>query len=133
MLENVPILMDEVTPGRSRGTRPPMSLHEVKRLCEVQESTATDARNNDISFRAGQARVFTTNALSPFGWNSKLPADVWLASPEERANLSPDIKAVFKWCAFALIEHNLIRQELRDAHTGRRRQARIVRYAGAFS
>jgi hypothetical protein len=133
MSENVPILLDEVTPGAPRGSRPAMTLHELKRLCEVEGSSTTDGRNNDISFKAGQARVFTTNAMCPFDWHPNLPGDIWVMSAQSRALLQPDIKAVFKRCVFAVVADNIIPHSVRASFADGRRESKKARYAGAFS
>ena len=45
--EWVCILLDEIRPGQCRGTRPAMSIDEVKKLCMVDIQTTFDARNKD--------------------------------------------------------------------------------------
>jgi len=133
MCDNVPIVLDEVTPGAARGTRPPTTLHDVKRLCEVEGTTTTDGRNNDIVFKSDQPRIFTTNAMCPFDWHAKLPGDIWVMSAASRALLQPDVKAVFKRCVFAVVASGLIPQAVRVSFAESRREAKKARYAGAFS
>ena len=132
MLETTPIVLDELTPGAPRGSRACMTLHELKRLCEVEGSSTSDGRGNDITFSAGQARVFTSNAMCPFDWHPKLPADVWVMSDASRALLSADVKAVFKRCVFVVVEGSLIPQALRVSFAATRRETKKARYAGAF-
>jgi len=133
MVEQVPVVLDEVTPGMPRGTRPCMTLDDVKRLTEVEGTTVTDGRCNDIAFKSEQARVFTTNSLTPHGWHPGLPQDVWVMSDATRALLPPNVKAVFKRCLFGLVEQNLIPVSVRTAHAERKRADKSARYAGAFA
>ena len=116
MAENIPVLFDEVTVGRMRGTRPCMSLEDVKHLCEILETTTVDGRNNDISFYHNQPRRFTSNALGAHEWHRELPYRVFSDDPIIRKNYCPDVKAVFKRVMFAEVQTCLISQAMRDEH-----------------
>ena len=116
MKQNIPILSDEITPGKARGTRCGMSLEDVKHVCEIPETTSVDARNNDISFHSNQPRIFTSNAYGPHGWHNDLPADVFNMSNNTRVHLDAHVKAVFKRVVFASVDANVISQQMRDAH-----------------
>ena len=116
MKQNIPILFDEITPGKARGTRSCMSLEDVKHVCEIPETTSVDARNNDISFHSNQPRIFTTNAYGPHGWHNDLPADVFNMSDNARRHLEADVKAVFKRVVFASVDASVISQQMRDVH-----------------
>jgi hypothetical protein len=133
MLETTPIVLDELTPGAPRGSRACMTLHELKRLCEVEGSSTSDGRCNDITFSAGQARVFTSNAMCPFDWHPKLPENIWVMSDASRALLAADVKAVFKRCVFVVVESSLIPQALRASFATTRRESKKARYTGAFA
>ena len=116
MQKNVPVLFDEVTVGRMRGTRPCMSLEDMKHLCEILETTTVDGRNNDISFHLNQPRIFTSNAWGPHSWHRDLPPMVFTDSPRMRQSYEADVKAVFKRVVFAQVNTCLISQEMRDNH-----------------
>ncbi len=110
-----------------------MTLDDVKRLAEVEGTTTTAGRCNDIAFKAEPARVFTTNSLTPHGSHPALPPDVWVMSYATRALLSPNVKAVFKRCLFGLVEQNLIPVATRAAHADSKRAVKSARYSGAFA
>ena len=104
MKQNIPILFDEITPGKARGSRSCMSLEDIKHVSEIPETTSVDARNNDISFYSNQPRVFTTNAYGPHGWHPDLPTDVFNLSSNARRHFEADVKAVFKRVVFASVD-----------------------------
>jgi len=113
MRDNVPILFDEITPGKKRGSRHEMSLEDIKKMCEIVDNTGLDGRNDDIAFRDNQARVFTSNASCPHSWHYDLPRSVWNDSQEDRLKYSSDVLAVFKRVAFANVTHSVVSAENR--------------------
>ena len=129
MAENVPIVFDEVTVGLMRGTRPSMTLEDVKHLCEIVETTTVDGRNNDISFYKNQPRIFTSNAKSPQLWHRDLPYNVWTDDALSRKTYEPDIKAIFKRVVFAEVPVSLISEERRREH----QQSLLGASAASFS
>ena len=112
----VPILFDEVTPGKVRGTRPRMTLEDIKHMTEVANTSTVDGRCNDIKFHQNQPRILTNNAKTPFGVHPDLPIDPFQGSDDIRSEYEPDVKAVFKRTCFAHVDVSLISQEMRDAY-----------------
>eukprot|EP00972_Heterocapsa_arctica_P032304 4762332-Heterocapsa_arctica.AAC.1 len=64
MAKGVPILLDDLTPSFTKGSRPSASIEEVKHLTDVQSSGSVDARHGDIVFYEDQPRIITSNAAS---------------------------------------------------------------------
>ena len=118
--EWVGILLDEVRPGKVRGTRDGMSVDEVKKLCGVNMQAGLDARHHDIMLSKNQPRVFTANALNPSEWHEVLPADLYRTSDAVRLCMSPDVKAIGKRVAWAVVTESVIPQALRDAYNSKR-------------
>ena len=58
---NIPILFDEVRPGRPQGSRKPMDVENLKKITEVTSSTTLEARFRDIQLNYPQPRIFTFN------------------------------------------------------------------------
>ena len=116
MKAGVPILFDEITPGKGRGTRPGMMLEDIKHMCEVSLNSTVDGRCRDISFHQDQPRIFTSNAYGPHGWHPELPAGVWEQPSDVRKYYEPDVKAVFKRVVFCHVDTNIIPAVLRRAH-----------------
>lgn len=117
---NKPILLDEVRPNQARGTRPPMSVDELKKVLTVSEATTIDARFSDIQLSVDQPRIITSNAMNPSDWHRSLPADLYsVMSMQVRLGLDPDAKAVGKRIAWACVSESLIPQSVRDAYARR--------------
>ena len=104
----VPLLLDDLTPGERKGSRPCSTMEELKHLTNVQGSETVDARNSDLQLSEQQPRIITSNACSLAAWHRALPRDVRGMSPQERLGLSSDVKAIFKRCAFAFCTHVLV-------------------------
>lgn len=120
----VPVLFDDLTPGFKRGSRPCMSLDDIKKFCEVPTATSINARNKDIEMASDMPRVINSNAVNPNGWHKGLPADIWTVSNEQRMALDTHIKAVFKRCCFCVVTEPLYDVSVRDAsRAGRRASA----------
>ena len=119
LLPGIPVLLDEVKPSAPRGTRPPMSAEELKKLTDVTTSVTMDARYRDLRLCEDEPRVMTANAMNPSEWHSVFPPDLLEATPEARLLLDADAKAVGKRTAWAHVQHNLIPQALRDAYNRR--------------
>ena len=120
LLPGIPILLDELKPSAPRGTRPCMSVDELKKLTDVTTSVTVDARYRDLRLCEDEPRVVTANAMNPSDWHEVFPPDLFEVSAEARRLLDADAKAVGKRTAWALVQHNLIPQELRDAYNLRR-------------
>jgi hypothetical protein len=118
--EWVGLLLDELRPGQPRGTRPPMTMDEVKKLCSIDIAATIDARHRDIMLSVDQPRIVTANAMDPSQWHSGLPYNLYSMDVAGRLRLSPDVKAVGKRISWALVEDSLISQSMRDAYTKRR-------------
>ena len=108
MVPGVPVLCDEVTPGATKGSRAASSLEELKKCTNVAYTDTVDARNSDITFAAGQARIFTSNASSLQAWHPALPAAAEAMSPAERLSLDPSVRAVFKRVVWARVDVPLV-------------------------
>ena len=83
-------------------------------MCEIQEKTTVDARNNDSSFYHNQQRIFKSNALGPHEWHRELPHRVFSDDPIVRKTYYPDVKAVSKRVMFAEVQSCVISQAMRD-------------------
>ncbi len=59
--EKVPIILDDITPGFRRGSRPNMTLDELKKTTTVSKTDCVEARNNDIIIPKCP-KVWTSNA-----------------------------------------------------------------------
>jgi hypothetical protein len=118
--EWVGLLLDELRPGQPRGTRPPMTMDEIKKLCSIDIAATIDARHHDIMLSVDQPRIVTANAMDPSQWHSDLPYNLYSMDVAGRLRLSPDVKAVGKRISWALVEDSLISQSMRDAYTKRR-------------
>ena len=121
MASGVPVVLDEITPSNKRGSRLSMSLDDVKRLVEVEESTTVDGRSNDIQFFPDQAKIFTTNAATPKAWLRDLPADLEALTNEERKSLDFSVKAVIKRAMFATISTCMVPDAVRVRFRSNRR------------
>ena len=118
---NVPVLFDDLTPGLKRGSRPCMSLDDIKKFCEVVLATAINARNKDIEMAANMPRLVNSNATSPHGWHHDLPVNVWTMTSAERKALDASIHATFKRCTFRVVTDPLYDSSQREAARVRRR------------
>ena len=111
----VPIMFDDITPGLRRGSRPNMTIDELKKTTTVYEADCTEARNNDIIIPANCPRIWTSNAMDPSEWHPDLSSfeDMLALSPAERlSRLSAHAVAVFKRCGFAIITGSIIPQDV---------------------
>ena len=120
MKPGVPIVFDEITPGKGRGTRAGMTLEDIKHMCEVAQNSTVDGGCKGISFHQDQPRIFTSSAYGPHGWHPGLPAGAWEHGSEIRKNYDPDVKAVFKGVVFCHVNSNIIPAALRRAHSASR-------------
>ena len=71
LLENIPIVFDDLTPGVARGSRPPMSLDDIKHFTEVENGTSVNARCRDINFSPNMPKIITTNARNMNEWHKE--------------------------------------------------------------
>ena len=111
----VPIMFDDITPGLRRGSRPNMTIDELKKTTTVYEADCTEARNNDIIIPANCPRIWTSNAMDPSEWHPDLSSfEAMLALPpaERLSRLSAHAVAVFKRCGFAIITGSIIPQDV---------------------
>ncbi len=112
----VPLLLDDITPSVPRGSRPPMSIDEVKHLMNVVSAEACDGRSNDIVLSVDMPRVVTSNASSPRQWCLGLP-DVEHLSPADRLRVcSGSALAIFKRVLFVPVITPLIERNTRLGH-----------------
>lgn len=118
--EWVGILLDEIRPGQARGTRPPMTPDEVKKLCSIDIQGTIDARNRDILLSVSQPRINTANAMNPSEWHPVLPSNLFRVDGAARMAMHPDAKAIGKRIAWAQVDVSLIPQAMRDAYHRRR-------------
>ena len=122
MKSKIPILFDDLSPDMACGTRAGMPLESLKLILEVTQSRSIHARFKDLAFAADQPRIFTANAENPKGWHKALPADPFFSSSDaSRLALDFNVKAAFKRCCFACVEHSLVSQRARDVHQQARR------------
>ena len=117
--EWVGLLLDELRPGQPRGTRPPMSVDELKKLCSIDIAATIDARNRDIMLSVDQPRIMTANAMNPSQWHPVLPCDLYEMDAASRMWLGPDVKAVGKRISWAFVGVSLIPQAMRDTYNRR--------------
>jgi hypothetical protein len=117
--EWVGLLLDELRPGQPRGTRPPMSVDELKKLCSIDIAATIDARNRDIMLSVDQPRVMTANAMDPSQWHPVLPCDLYEMDASARMRLDPDVKAIGKRISWAFVGVSLIPQAMRNAYNRR--------------
>lgn len=120
--EGVGIVFDDIEPSKRRGTRYGCTLEDMKALCDVTTCTNIHARYRDVSIPSDAPRVFTANAQEPCEWHCDLPSDVWSTSDAIRSNYSMHVKAVFKRTCFALVEHSLVPDAVRQTHDAKRRR-----------
>ena len=117
MRANVPIVLDEVKLGATRGgARGIATLEDGKHLLESACSSTVDARHADIPMHENQPKIFTSNAMTPNGWHCDLPMGVFEHTPQQRMQYSADVKAIFKRAVFAHVETSLISTETRRAY-----------------
>ena len=88
--EWVGILLDEIRPGQARGSRPPMTPGEVKKLCSIDIQGTIDARNRDILLSVNQPRINTANAMNPSEWHPVLPSNLFSVDGATRMAMHPD-------------------------------------------
>ena len=69
--ENIPIVFDDLTPGVARGSRPPMSLDDIKHFTEVESGTSVNARCRDINFAPNMPKIVTTSAMDMHQWHKE--------------------------------------------------------------
>jgi hypothetical protein len=119
--QGVPIVFDEIEPGKMKGTRKGSSIEDVKLICEVSSTTTIHARYRDIVLNENQPRIFTSNSSEPHGWHADLPKYIFNMDEGERAKLDAHVKAVFKRCCFAVVSHSLITEEMRRCFNLKRR------------
>ena len=117
--EWVCLLLDEIRPGQSRGTRSAMTVDEVKKLCSVDIQSTLDGRSKDILLSANQPRIITANAMTPSQWHPVLPSNLYSVDDASRVAMHPDAKAIGKRIAWAFVGVSLTRQEMRDAYVRR--------------
>ena len=127
----VPIVWDELKPGEKRGTRPPQSIEEVKKMCETELTSTLNLRNVDITIACPQPRIFTSNALTPNAWHPELPLGVFEMTESQKKGLSADIKAVFKRVAFGVVSRSVISEADRLAFGARRTASAGASSSGA--
>ena len=116
--ENVPIVFDDVTPGLRRGSRPPMTIDELKKTTTVYAADCTDARNNDIIIPTNCPRIWTSNAMSPDEWFPDLISfhDLEKLTPSQRlSTVSPHVMAIYKRCVFLTIKESIIPSNVRES------------------
>jgi hypothetical protein len=116
MKSKVPVLFDDLSPDRACGTRTGMPVESLKLILEVTQSTSVHARFKDLVFAANQPRIFTANASNPNDWHNALPAHPFNGSDVSRLALNFNVKAAFKRCCFASVEHPLVSQAVREQH-----------------
>ena len=127
LAEGVPVLLDDLTPGLPRGTRPLMNLDDVAKFTEVSKKSTISARNCDIIMAAVMPKIITTNATTPHEWHPDLPQTVWDMDVDERKSLSTKVKAVFKrymFCEVNVPLYNIAAGA--DAALARRRHASLL-------
>jgi hypothetical protein len=115
----VGLLLDELRPGQPRGTRPAMSVDELKKLCSIDIAATIDARHRDIMLSVDQPRIMTANAMNPSEWHPVLPGDLYEMDAVARSRLGPDAKAVGKRISWAFVAVSLIPQAVREAYNRR--------------
>jgi hypothetical protein len=115
----VGLLLDELRPGQPRGTRPPMSVDELKKLCSIDIAATIDARHRDIMLSVDQPRIMTANAMMPSQWHPVLPDNLYEMDAIARMRLGPDVKAVGKRISWAFVAVSLIPQSVREAYNRR--------------
>ena len=116
----IPGVFDEIDPGKPSGTRPPLGVENLKRIVEIGSSTQLAARHKDISFAAGQPKLFTSNALSLNDWLPDIPKDIYTMSNADFLKLPPSVVAVIRRCLFWHISSSYIPQDVRNQFKRRR-------------
>ena len=120
----VPVIIDDITPGEAQGSRPPITLENIKKLLEVLSATSIHARCKDVHMQAGMPRIITTNATTPKEWHFEIPQGILDMDPAERFTLDPNIKAIFKRCSFCVVPAPLYSMQARyDGQAQRRARA----------
>ena len=116
LTENVPVLMDDMSPDDARGSRNSMGAHELKDITEVRQETGCHGRQNDIVLPFRTPRIVTTHKENPTQWFSAFP-DVRSMSPEQRkSKCSADVLALFKRIVFCHVQEPLIPLPIRQAY-----------------
>jgi len=116
LTENVPILLDDMSPDDARGSRSSMTLNELKDITEVRQETGCHGRQNDIVLPYRTPRIITTHKEIPTEWFRPFP-DVRNMSPEQRRlSCSVDVLALFKRILLCHVEEPLIPLHLREAY-----------------
>ena len=113
---NIPILFDEVRPGRPQGSRKPMDVENLKKITEVTSSTTLEARFRDIQLNYPQPRIFTFNGQSPGDWHDAIPRELWSMTLEARLRMGSDALAVVKRTAWAHVRENLVPADARKEY-----------------
>ena len=103
MVNGTAVLMDDVTPSKRRGTRPSMSVEDVKHMVMVDDiAQSADGRTTDIQFADQQARVMTSNAMTIQSWCHDL-RNIEGMTAKERLDMDQDAMAVHRRSFFAFV------------------------------
>ena len=129
----VPVIIDDITPGEAQGSRPPITLENLKKLLEVLSATSIHARCKDIHMQAGMPRIITTNSTTPKEWHFEIPQGILDMDPVERFTLDPNVKAIFKRCTFCLVTGPLYSMQARQDGQAQRRARAGQIMADVFS
>ncbi len=113
-------MLGEIRPGQARGTRPPVTPDEVKKLCSIDAQGTIDARNRDTLLSVSQPRINTANAMNPSELRPVLPSNLVRVDGAARVAMHPGARAVDKRIAWAQVDVSLIPQAMRDAYHRRR-------------
>ena len=105
---SVPICFDEISPERPDGNAKRLNPDALKKLTNVQGAGGLGCRYHNPFLPAGEARVFSSNALGPHEWHSSLPAGFPNHTQEEISSMTPDTHAIFRRCVFGLVGADLV-------------------------
>ena len=130
--EHIPVVFDDLTPGLARGSRPGMSMDDIKHFTEVECGSSVNARCKDINFSANMPKFVTTNATDLHQWHQELPENLFSMSSDDISKLQPNVKAVVKRCAVCVVTLPLMDLGAREDAKRRRREKAQAVMADAF-
>jgi len=111
------ILLDDVTPSAMQGSREPLTVDQVKHLCNIVGHETISARFNDLVIPDSCPRIFTSNCVSPHDWMHTLPYNIFGMdnAAQRRAACSPHATAILKRVCFAEVVSPIVASGQRES------------------
>ncbi len=123
------IFMDEFKPDAVRGCNPAHTIDDIKMVLDAEISGGLHGKGSNsattgcVTLPAGVCKIITSNAESPHGWYSVLPAGVFSMAPGALGQLDENVKAILKRVAFLHVVEPLLPSSVVADHHGATRSA----------